>query len=47
MEAMKKEYTEPVAELVIMKLEAPLCESYDYPDSVFDSFNDTVIDFIW
>lgn len=44
---MKKEYTEPLAELVVMKLEAPLCESNNFQDSVFDDFNDTVIDFIW
>lgn len=35
-----------MAQLVVMKLEAPLCESNIYPDSIFDDFNDT-IEFIW
>lgn len=37
---MKKEYTEPVAELVVMKLEAPLCESGFAADSGFEDMFD-------
>jgi hypothetical protein len=43
---MKKEYTEPMAELVVMKLEAPLCESNQSPLTDLEVFGDA-IEFIW
>ena len=43
---MKKIYAEPVSELVVMKFEAPLCESNDFPLSDLDAFGDA-LEFIW
>ncbi len=43
---MKKQYFEPTTELVVMKLEAPVCESDIAPLTDFEMFGDA-LDFIW
>ena len=43
---MKKTYKEPCSELVVMSLEAPLCESNQAPLTDLEGFGDA-IDFIW
>jgi hypothetical protein len=43
---MKKLYIEPDAELVVMRLEAPLCESDLSPLTDLEGFGDA-LDLIW
>ena len=43
---MKKQYIEPASELVVMRLEAPVCGSDLAPLTDFETFGDA-IDFIW